>query len=303
MNTPILFLVFNRPDTTKQVFQRIRDARPPRLYIAADGPRKGREGEGQKCEQVREITTNIDWDCEVKTLFRNENLGCKKSVSGGIDWFFDNEEVGIILEDDCIPNDSFFRFCEVLLSKYKDEENVMSISGNNFQPKQRTEDSYYFSKYMHCWGWATWRRAWKNFDLEMQDWPKLKNELILADLFSSKHAENYWSNIFDRVYDGKIDSWAYIWQYSIWKEDGLNILPEKNLVSNIGFGEEATHTKNSNSKSANMFTDELESPLKHPSQIIIQQKADKYTQNHHFQSPKTPFYRKVISKIKRVFLK
>ena len=300
MNTPILFLVFNRPDTTKRVFQKIRETRPPRLYVAADGPRKGHSNEIEKCEKVRQIATNVDWNCEVYTLFRNKNLGCKMAVSKGIDWFFENEEMGIVLEDDCLPNDSFFRFCEVLLDKYKDEKQVMTISGNNFQPKRRTKNSYYFSKYMHCWGWAAWRRSWKHFDLEMKDWPELKKENFLSKLLNSKRSEDYWSNIFDLVYENEIDSWAYIWQYSIWRENGVNILPEVNLVSNIGFGKEGTHTTSNISKSANMSTYSLKFPLKHPKNVDIHQKADKYTQNNHFQ---TPLYRRVINKIKRVVTK
>jgi len=280
MNTPILFLVFNRPDTTKRVFEKIREALPPKLYVAADGPREEREGEADKCEQVRHIATNVDWDCEVKTLFRDKNLGCKHAVSGAIDWFFENEEMGIILEDDCLPNDSFFQFCEELLHRYKDEKQVMTISGDNFQPERRTENSYYFSKYMHCWGWASWRRAWEYFDLEMEEWPHLKNKNFLSEQFSSKSAQDYWRNIFDRVHAGEIDSWAYIWQYAIWIQKGLNILPEENLVSNIGFGEGGTHTKSDNSESSNMKTEELVFPLTHPQKITINKKADEFTKNN-----------------------
>jgi len=293
-NTPILFLVFNRPNTTKQVFEKIREARPPRLYIAADGPRESRKGEEKKCKQVREIVTNVDWDCEVNTLFREVNLGCKSAVSSGIDWFFKHEEMGIILEDDCLPDATFFRFCEELLLQYIDDERVMTISGNNFQPKRRTENSYYFSKYMHCWGWASWRRAWNHFDLKMKDWPKLKRKKFLNKLFNTEIAKNYWEQILDKVYSGKIDSWAYIWTYSIWKEHGFNIIPEENLVCNIGFGEEGTHTKSINSKSANMETKPIIFPLKHPEEINTLKKADKFTQKHHFQ---TPFYKRFFNKI------
>jgi hypothetical protein len=297
MNTPILFLVFNRPDTTKQVFEKIREAQPPKLYVAADGPREERVGEADKCEQVRHIATNVDWDCEVKTLFRDKNLGCKHAVSGAIDWFFDQEKMGIILEDDCVPNESFFRYCEELLHRYKDEEQVMTISGNNFQPERRTENSYYFSKYMHCWGWASWRKAWEYFDLEMEEWPHLKNKNFLSEQFSSKSAQDYWRNIFDRVHAGEIDSWDYIWQYAIWKQKGLNILPEVNLVSNIGFGEGGTHTKSNNSGSANMKTEELVFPLKHPQKITVHEKADEFTQKKIIPGS---LLKRVYKKIKRL---
>lgn len=280
MKTSILFLVFNRIDTTRQAFQKIRDVKPPRLYVAADGSRS--EGERKKCEQVRKIATDVDWECEVKTLFRDQNLGCKMAVSGGIDWFFENEEMGIILEDDCLPDESFFYFCEELLHKYKNENKVMTISGNNFQTKQIAENSYYFSKYMHCWGWASWRRAWNHNDLNMEDWPKLKKEKFLPDLFSTKRAQIYWLNKFNNVYAKKIDTWDYQWQYSIWKENGINILPKLNLVTNIGFGEDATHTKNPNSESAGMKRHKLKFPLEHPSNFQINYLADEYTQKNIF---------------------
>ena len=290
---PILFLGFNRPDTTRKVFEKIREAQPLKLYVAADGPRENNQDEIAKCEQVRTIATNVDWDCEVKTLFRDENLGCKFAVSGAIDWFFENEEMGIILEDDCLPNESFFKFCEQLLYRYRGKEKVMTISGNNFQPQKRTDNSYYFSKFMHCWGWATWRRAWNNFDLEMSDWPMLKKGDFLVKLFKEINNQKHWEQKFDRAYANEIDSWAYIWQYSIWRKKGINILPEKNLVSNIGFGSEGTHTRNKTSTAANLETFSLNFPLEHPKQIIINNKADKYTQNKHFNPP---FVRKVFNK-------
>lgn len=277
LNTAILFLVFNRPDTTKQVFEAIRQAKPPRLYVAADGPRKDRKDEVERVAKVREIATAVDWPCEVKTLFRDKNLGCKHAVSGAITWFFEQEEQGIILEDDCLPDDSFFRFCEELLFKYKNEDQIMTISGDNFQHKRRTENSYYFSKYMHCWGWASWRRAWVKYDLKMREWEQLKKENFLSDLFTSKSEQLYWNNIYDHVINKEIDTWDYQWQYSIWKENGVNILPEVNLVSNIGFGEGGTHTGGRDSDSANLKTERLDFPLRHPSQIIPHQKADHYT--------------------------
>lgn len=294
---PVLFLIYNRPETTRQVFQRIREARPLRLYVAADGPRNEHSGDILKCEKARVIATQVDWECEVRTLYRDNNLGCRKAVSSAIDWFFDNEEMGIILEDDCLPNDSFFKFCEELLYKYRDEESVMTISGNNFQPYRRSENSYYFSKYLHCWGWATWRRAWNNFDINMKSWPLRQQEKYLDTIFSSQRASKYWSEIIDRVYFGEINSWAYIWQYSIWENNGVNILPNENLVSNIGFGEDGTHTKNTESDLANLDSVKLEFPLVHPSKILINKKADRYTQSYFI---KPSLINLTIRKIKRV---
>ncbi len=301
LKNPVLFLVFNRPDTTRRVFEAIHQAKPPRLYIAADGARESRSGEAEKVKAVRDYVINhIDWQCEVKTLFQEKNLGCKYAVSRAITWFFEHEEMGIILEDDVLPNDSFFQFCEKLLHRYADEDQVMTISGNNFQPRRRTDNSYYFSKYMHCWGWASWRRAWKHFDLEMEEWPQLKKGNFLAELFKLKKAQKYWEHIFDRVCAGEIDTWGYIWTYSIWNAGGVNILPEVNLVSNIGFGKEGTHTRNKDSNLSRLKTETLNFPLKHPDNIVITRKADKFMQINHLQRS---LFKKVLSKLKRKILR
>jgi hypothetical protein len=177
---PVLFLVFNRPDTTRDVFQTIRRARPPRLCVAAYGPRQDRQGERERCESVREIATDIDWPCELHTLFRTTNLGSEMAVSGGISWFFQHEAEGIILEDDVLPDPTFFRFCGELLERYRLEAKVMMISGNYLLgPKQRPATSYYFSRYTHIWGWASWRRAWSRYDRAMSQWPTLRSSNFL----------------------------------------------------------------------------------------------------------------------------
>ena len=171
VNTPVLFLIFNRPETTEIVFSVIRKAEPPRLYVAADGPRPDYPNDAESCEIVRAIATDVNWDCKVKTLFRDQNLGCKLAASKAIDWFFEQELEGIILEDDCLPDQSFFWFCQELLGKYRDDTRIMHIGGTNFQfGKERTKYSYYFSRYAHVWGWASWRRAWKFYDVEMKNW-------------------------------------------------------------------------------------------------------------------------------------
>jgi len=247
LKTAVLFLVFNRPDTTKQVFEAIRQARPPRLYVAADGPRANREGESERAEQVRKIATAVDWPCEVKTLFRNENLGCKKAVSGGIDWFFENEEQGIILEDDCLPHPDFFKFCEILLNRYASDERVWVVTGDNFQDgQQRGDGSYYFSRYNHVWGWASWRRAWSKRDMEIKFWPEWKQSPEWKAFLPDKVERKYWCEIFDRMYRNEIDTWDYPWTASVWVHGGLTATPNVNLISNIGFGPDATHTKKEN---------------------------------------------------------
>jgi len=283
LNTAILFLLFNRADTTCQIFKAIRQAKPCRLYIAADGPRSNVENEKLKCEETRKIATAVDWQCEVRTLFREKNLGCRQAVSSAIDWFFENEEQGIILEDDCLPSQSFFWYCQELLEHYKNDERIMVIAGSNFQKGEKvTGHSYYFSRYNHCWGWAAWRRSWKFYDHEMSCWPEFRTEQGLRDVAGgSKLFVRYWQRIFDSVAAYEIDSWAYIWTFSCWAQRGLTCLPNVNLVRNIGFGEGATHTKNADSPFC-IEAHEISLPLRHPELVFRHTVADKYTDRHHF---------------------
>ncbi|MCX6757179.1 MAG: nucleotide-diphospho-sugar transferase [Candidatus Nomurabacteria bacterium] len=272
--TPILFIIFNRPETTKRVFEAICQAQPKQLFIAADGPRLDKDGEKQLCESAREIVSHVDWDCEVKTLFREKNLGCKIGVSSAINWFFENVEQGIILEDDCLPNQSFFSFCEQMLEMYKDDNRIMHISGDNFQfGKQRGEGDYYFSKMNHIWGWATWKRAWKYYDLEMPSLEQFIKNNYIEDVFSNKKIAKDWINIFIKTQNNEINTWDAQWAYTMWSQNGLAILPNKNLVKNIGFGNDATHTKTSNIL---LEKNESESLVikKHPSVVIRDYDAD-----------------------------
>ena len=298
LKTAVLFMVFNRPDTTKQVFEAIRQAKPPRLYVAADGPRADKTGEEEKCEQVRRIATQVDWDCEVKTLFRDKNLGCRVGVSSAVSWFFGKEEEGIILEDDCLPSQSFFWFCEELLERYRWDMRVMAISGDNFQKgSARNEFSYYFSRFNHCWGWASWRRAWVYYGKHMQLWPYIRDNGYIQDVLSDKTAVKCWSKIFETVYRNEIDTWDYQWTYTCWLQSGLTILPNVNLVSNIGFSEDATHTTDKDSAKSKIPVFNLSFPLKHPNWMIRDKRADDYTQKTISNQPNI-FYR-VIRRLYR----
>lgn len=269
-STPILFLIFNRPNTTKRVFAEIRKAKPNYLFIASDGPRESKEGEKKIVEKTRKMVLDgVDWNCEVKTLFRDKNLGCKYAVSGSIDWFFEQVEEGIILEDDCLPNQSFFRFCEELLKKYRNDEKISMISGDNFQfGWKNNANSYYFSKYCHIWGWATWRRAWKNYDVKIKTFPEFLKSKKIESIFDKKEVQKYWLGILNNAYKGKIDTWDYQWVYSVWMQDGLCILPNVNLVSNIGC-ENGTHMQQGSKKSkvSEMVVENMEFPLTHPKEI------------------------------------
>jgi hypothetical protein len=279
LNTAVLFIVFNRPNTTKQVFESIRKAKPPRLYVAADGPREDRPGEEEKVQSVRDhIMTNIDWNCDVMTLFRDENLGCKYAVSGAITWLFENEEMGIILEDDCLPSQSFFWFCEELLEKYKDDKRIGLISGNNFQFRRNVNgESYYFSIFNHIWGWASWSRAWNFYDVDMNAWPDFKSGKWLYNIFRKRSHIEYWTNIFDKTYNNEINTWDYQWTFALWGNNCLNIIPCENLISNIGFGIDASHTTVINSFLNNIPRKNIEFPLVHPDFILADCYADGFT--------------------------
>lgn len=242
-NTPVLFIIFNRPETTQKVFEAIRQAKPRLLFVAADGPRPGKEGEYERCMEARKIATNVDWDCEVKTLFRDQNRGCGHGPAEAITWFFENVEQGIILEDDCLPNPSFFNFCEKLLDYYKNNSQIMHISGNNFQyGKKFGKASYYFSAYSHNWGWATWKRAWEKYRHKLDDLDDFLASEKFRKFLQTKEERKYWKALLEELRFGKEDVWDGQWQYSIWRHGGLSIIPNVNLVSNIGFGKDATHT-------------------------------------------------------------
>lgn len=239
LKTAVLFLVFNRPNTTEQVFEAIRKAKPPRLYVAADGPRPDKPGEAEKVEQVRRIAMQVDWGCEVKTLFRDKNLGCKYGPSLSIDWFFENEEEGVILEDDCLPNPSFFEYCEYLLHTYRNEKNICHICGNNFGLRYEGKyESHCFGSFAQVWGWATWRDRWQQreinpFYLEQLSSPERWSLNILNKFNTLVHL--------DKLKDG-LDAWDYQWQITILNHNGLVVYPITNLISNIGDGLDATHT-------------------------------------------------------------
>ena len=279
LNTPVLFFFFFRLSTAKIVFESIRLAKPPRLYIASDGPRVGKEEELNVIKSVREFILNgIDWECDVKTLFREENLGCKYAVSSAISWFFDNEQQGIILEDDCLPTQSFFWYCEELLERYKNDKKIWHISGNNFQENNVLKDSsYYFSKHNHIWGWATWADRWANYDVEMKTYNHLNLDQAFKNIFDDNDEKLYWSNIFNKTSKGMINTWDYQWTYAVWSHGGLTAAPNVNLVSNIGFGEDATHTRDLESEHANMPVLDLKIPLTHPILIKRNMDADNYT--------------------------
>lgn len=296
MNSAVLFLVFNRPETTARVFEAIRAARPPRLYVAADGPRAARPAESEQCELTRRIASAVDWPCDVSTLFRTTNLGCKNAVSSAISWFFEHEAEGIVLEDDCLPEPSFFRFCDELLEHYRDDSRVGLISGDNFQfGKTHGASSYYFSRYSHIWGWASWRRVWKHYDRDCASWPAFRDGSGFTRVPGmSKREARYWESIFDRMYANGIDTWDYQLTLTLWSQQMLSVLPQQNLISNIGFGAGATHTSAA-SKFSNLPVAALEFPLVHPTSVVACEAADRRTAAEMF-LPR--FATRVISRVR-----
>jgi hypothetical protein len=275
LQTPVAFIIFNRPDVTDRVFRTIRQAKPKKLLVIADGPRLDRPNEAEKCAAARAVIDRVDWDCEVLTNYSAINLGCKRRVSSGIDWVFSQVEEAIILEDDCLPAPSFFQFCEALLEKYRHDERIMMISGDNFlsQDKQ-LENSYYFSKYPHIWGWATWRRAWQHYDVEMSSWQEFRDRGLLKFICNDPVESEYWLKIFNDVANDRIDTWDYQWVYTCWQQSGMSIVPSVNLISNIGFGDDATHTVGT-SPWAEMKVGNIQN-IRHPSFVLNDLDADTY---------------------------
>lgn len=289
-NTPILFLIFSRPDTTEKVFERIREIKPAKLYVAADAPREGRSDEAKRCAETRAVIDQIDWPCELKTLYREKNLGCKSAVSSAISWFFEQEEYGIILEDDCLPDLSFFSFCEELLIKYKDDERIGHIGGDCFFPELVTQNqSYDFCSFAHIWGWASWRRVWKNYDVNFSYWTTYKNNKNKRNsLFKSLREKIYFSSSITDAIEGKngINTWDTQYFFMLRSQHQLSIYPSVNLVTNVGIGDaNGTHTTKKNDK-VHVLSKGISFPLSHPSFIISNRNIDTITIKKNFFSYK-----------------
>lgn len=279
MKSPVLFIIFKRADTTKKVFERIREVRPSRLYIAADGPRPDRPGEAEQCLETRKVVEIIDWQCEVHRLYQDKNLGCGLGVSSAISWFFENEEEGIILEDDILPHLDFFHYCDDMLDKYRDKTQVKCVCGSNaFFENISYPYSYYFSHYMMVWGWATWRRTWKEYDRSLKTISKSSFLKEVKALPIKKGSKVKAIEIYDKMTSSNpIDTWDYQLVFSIWHHQGLNIIPINNLCKNIGFGHiDAAHTTAASSK---IDFHEVKScyPLEHPKEIVDSKSLDRIT--------------------------
>jgi hypothetical protein len=295
IRAPVVLFIFNRPETTARVLDSIARVRPPRLLVVADGPRSGNAVDAENCAAARKlIEQKVCWTCDVQRDFSETNLGCARRVASGLNWVFDQVDAAIVLEDDCVADASFFTFCDELLLQYKDDMRVGQIAGANFQDRNVSGAcSYYFSRYPHCWGWATWRRAWKHYDFAMESWNDIATRQLVLSQFETGQERDYWRRIFERMANLEIDTWDYQWTWTVWKMGQLTIIPKVNLVENIGFGADATHTKKGQGHPARS----LHFPLVHPDSVDRNKLADAYTFTHHFTMP---MWKRVLNKLKRV---
>ncbi len=274
---PVLLVTFNRLDTTKKVFEAIRQYKPDKFFVASDGAREFKEGELDIVNQVRNyVTKNVDWECEVKTLFREKNLGCGVGPFDAISWFFSNVEMGIILEDDCVPTKSFFTYCNELLEKYKYEEKILSLTGYNIIGSIGTKESYIFSRYLYGWGWATWSRAWKKMDFKLEKYIETRNKGELKKYYHSYVERKIIDKKVDDCIKGNVSAWDYQWIISHHMNNALTVVPRINLVENLGFSDvNSTHTKENywDMRFLRHNSNEMAFPLIHPSEI---QESKKY---------------------------
>lgn len=294
---PIVLLTFNRPQKTYKVFERIRQIRPSLLLVSCDGPRDNHPEDIAKCNAVKNIFEEIDWNCNLITNYSSTNEGSYKKNSSSLSWAFETVDKAIILEDDCVPDVSFFYFCQELLERYKDDPRIMLISGNNFQFNHNYgKDSYFFSRYTHIWGWAAWKRTWSAVDLEMRQWPKFRDQDGLYSVLKDKTSVRYFKKIFDDMYlDRRRHSWDYKLQLAVLMQGAFAITPNVNLVRNIGFDLDAVHYKNPNDIFSHIPERTVSFPLSHPDFIVPNHKNDKYLSSLRFS-----FYQRLNRKVKSI---
>lgn len=279
-STPILLIAFNRPVTTAQVFAVIKKLQPDQLFIALDGARN--QADQVLCAEVQKIIQAVDWVCDLHYLVQEQNLGVKQAGPTAINWFFDQVEEGIILEDDCLPDLSFFAYCAELLKHYRHDERVWHISGDHFHHHQIGSATYYFSQIPHIWGWATWRRAWRHYDIAMPDFPSFASSQILNQLFPTYLSRLFWLDVFHKNYLGLDNGWDFQWSYALMRHQALAINPNTNLISNIGFGAGAAHASQATSPHANLPTQSISLPIRHPRLIIADKQADEFIMRNNF---------------------
>ena len=298
-DVPVLLILFNRPQHARQVIEALRIIKPVYVFVAIDGARDDKPQDVVDIQKCLELVDGIDWPCTITKLVRTKNLGCKMAVSSAITWFFDQVEAGVILEDDCLPNPTFFNFCKNLLHRYQYDYRIMHIGGANLYDNLIWgEFSYFFSCIPHIWGWATWRRAWALYDVEMTDYPQFKRSDRIRKLIPDYSSRSFWERTFDSVYAGNIDTWDFQWVYALWQNQGLSIIPNQNLISNIGFDEDATHTKMVSEFSKLPTVDINADKIIHPKFIVINDEAVKYAFAKFYQVPS--IWEARLNRIKRI---
>lgn len=301
MKTPVVLIIFNRPHHTEKVFEVIRQAQPSKLLVIADGPRPNRPEDKQKCASARAIIERVDWECQVFKNYSDINLGCDPRIIDGLNWVFDTVEEAIILEDDCIPHPTFFTYCEELIDRYRHDPRVMNISGQNVLfGRKRTDYSYYFSRFTLCWGWATWRRSWQYFDVNLKLWPEVRDKRFMKDILEDPYAVKVWERTAQMLYDGRLTGWDFKWMFSCWLQNGLCLISDRNLITNIGYGAEATHIHDETDPYIKMAIEAMDFPLKHPPFILRDLEADRFTQRTLFDYDPNIF-KKAQNKIKKLF--
>ena len=300
LKTPVILIVFNRPELTRRVFARVAEAKPKRLLIIADGPRAGREGEPERCAEVRAIVSAVDWPCRVERNYADANLGCRRRVISGLDWAFEQVDEAIILEDDVLPDPTFFPYCEQMLDRYRAEDRVAMVTGFNIGADvAEAPHSYYFSALTHIWGWATWRRAWQHYDERMTAWPEVRRAGALEEVFREPSALRYWTPILEGMYRGTgPNTWDYQWMFANIASGRLSVTPAVNLVENIGFGAEATHVTDPKGAPC-VRVGRMQFPLRHPEEVEPARELDRIDQRaSQWHTPPIP--KRALRKVRRV---
>jgi hypothetical protein len=299
MRAPVALILFRRPERTARVFERIREARPPKLFLIADGPRPGNEDDAPGCEEARAVVDRVDWPCDVVRDFADENLGVKRRIPSGLDRVFAEVDDAVILEDDCLPHPSFFPYCDELLDRYRDDERVVHISGSRLLRQSPAEVSYHFSRYVHIWGWATWRRAWRLFDVDLSDWhaqTKAERRARLRRTFDVEAERRHWRFVWD--HSPEIDNWDAQWSYVCLSRDLFSVNPNRNLISNIGFGDKATTAIADPLQIASRPLEGIPFPLEHPAEVRRDLAADS-SSSELFRRPRQELFQRAVNGILR----
>ncbi len=299
-DVPVALIIFRRPDATRRVFEAVRRAEPSQLFVIADGPREGHPDDAEQCKATRAVVEDVDWDCEVHRNYSASNLGCGRRPASGISWVFKHVDRAIILEDDCLPAASFFPFCKQVLDRYADVPQVMHVNGNTYGLDQSDwhEYSYSFGSYPQVWGWATWKRSWNEFDWTMEGWPAFRDAGMLDSLDGGAAYASVREKKWDRVYGGKDrDVWDYQWHFAVMRNNGLCVVPRKNMITNVGFGTRATHTVSEESEKASLNRHDIDLPITPPPFLVSDQRINRIYRKKML---RPSLYRRVTRKLRRV---